>query len=580
MNALSIDQKFRTGSLLIIGIALLLAGQLAWSNFERYRRNLDNLHNLALYRAALEIANAASAERGPSGSLMDNNGTASEAWRQRLAKARTRTDLALDRVATLLAQHPESLPAAGDTLAEVRPALDQMRMLIDSLAAQPLSERSEIEIAYAIERMFSVVDRVKPLIVEIGNHATKADRNVADAVLMAQMVGNMREYAGRLGSLFIAPLATRQPIELALRRRIGNMRGRLDELNGLLARQVGGYWDRPEIEQARFAISQQYFGGNEQFLESILRVGRHSGDYPLSAAGFVQRYVPTMQAMEQLKHLIIETGAEAAAAERDAACWGMLFALLQGIAIAGVLALLLRTGRCRLLRPLLQARRAIVELAHGDTAPITRPHAGREVGELFDAIDILRACQQQRDLLEKRLTALTRQLKQQAETDPLTGVSNRRALVELGEQLLLGASLGGGQMGLLLFDIDHFKRVNDLYGHPAGDEVLRVVAQRVRAACRSEDNVGRFGGEEFTVLVPRTDQGAARVLAEKLRCLIAEVPIVLADGQSLTVTASFGIALSRAEDDWIALLAMADQALYLAKRNGRNRVESANDTAD
>jgi two-component system cell cycle response regulator len=130
-----------------------------------------------------------------------------------------------------------------------------------------------------------------------------------------------------------------------------------------------------------------------------------------------------------------------------------------------------------------------------------------------------------------------------------------------------------------MLDLDHFKQVNDTYGHAAGDEVLRELAQRVESQVRASDVAARYGGEEFVVLLPHTDVDAGKALAERIRRAVSAEPVSFDDEGEVTVTASIGIAtvLPGDEDDLKtvgdSLLARADVALYRAKAAGRNRVE-------
>src|SRR5262249_28839095 len=128
-----------------------------------------------------------------------------------------------------------------------------------------------------------------------------------------------------------------------------------------------------------------------------------------------------------------------------------------------------------------------------------------------------------------------------------------------------------------LFDIDHFKQVNDRWGHPAGDEVLRELAGRAMRQVRSVDLVGRLGGEEFVVVMPETSLSGAIVVAERFRAAVASDPFVLRDnGEQLSVTVSVGIAVTGEHEDSLeGLLKRADDALYAAKKSGRNRVIAA-----
>jgi diguanylate cyclase (GGDEF)-like protein len=160
--------------------------------------------------------------------------------------------------------------------------------------------------------------------------------------------------------------------------------------------------------------------------------------------------------------------------------------------------------------------------------------------------------------------------------DPLTGLANRRAISDALHSSTARAHRQGLPFSLLLVDIDHFKRVNDSYGHQAGDEVLRVLARTLQSRLRAQDAVGRFGGEEFLVLLPDTDRDGALVVAQALREAVAQSPAQWA-GRNIHVTVSIGVGGGKLapQDSIDSLVAAADSALYAAKQGGRDRVEQA-----
>lgn len=158
-----------------------------------------------------------------------------------------------------------------------------------------------------------------------------------------------------------------------------------------------------------------------------------------------------------------------------------------------------------------------------------------------------------------------------AATDGLTGTLTRRAFREEADKLISLAIRHGHALSCIVLDVDHFKRVNDTYGHSAGDEVLKAVASACQSSLRASDLFGRLGGEEFAVMLPHVDAKGALAAAEKLRGAIA-AQAIHGDFGPLAVTASFGIsALSTNTRDSATLLAQADAAMYLAKSAGRNR---------
>ncbi len=171
------------------------------------------------------------------------------------------------------------------------------------------------------------------------------------------------------------------------------------------------------------------------------------------------------------------------------------------------------------------------------------------------------------------LQAKQRELQRLTRLDGLTGLYNRTTFVELTRQELARAQRQSSATSILLLDLDFFKHVNDSWGHPAGDAVLKNVATVASSTVRHTDLVGRLGGEEFIVLLPNTSLEAARKLAEKLRTNLAQVPTQWEKSHIFT-TVSIGLASTTAAEqrDFDDLYASADKALYMAKEKGRNRV--------
>ena len=159
-------------------------------------------------------------------------------------------------------------------------------------------------------------------------------------------------------------------------------------------------------------------------------------------------------------------------------------------------------------------------------------------------------------------------------TDALTGMHNRRYLQKRLNEEIARCQRYNHPLSCLFIDADHFKRVNDLYGHAAGDLVLREISLRVLECLRASDVATRFGGEEFALLLPQTDSDEAFKIAERIRVHIADAPVSLDNGTELRVTVSIGISeleAGRCDDPGKLLLRNADTALYEAKRRGRNR---------
>ena len=176
--------------------------------------------------------------------------------------------------------------------------------------------------------------------------------------------------------------------------------------------------------------------------------------------------------------------------------------------------------------------------------------------------------------LQSELLSAKQDLLLLSRTDPLTGVLNRRAILSQIEKELSRAKREDKKLSLSLLDIDHFKKVNDTYGHISGDKVLRECVKRIGSAMRMYDSLGRVGGEEFLVVIPGAQGKDACAIGERIRSVIGDKDI-LVNGSSIPVTVSQGLVTWDGNMSLDELVARADQALYQAKENGRNRVEKA-----
>ena len=177
--------------------------------------------------------------------------------------------------------------------------------------------------------------------------------------------------------------------------------------------------------------------------------------------------------------------------------------------------------------------------------------------------------------LQAQLLAAQEELRVQATRDGLTGLYNRTAVLQRLDEELARARRNGGDLSVLLLDVDHFKSVNDRHGHQAGDEVLRQLAATLSGTLRTYDSLGRYGGEELIAVLPGCGTAAAAAVAERMRAAASAAPVGTRAGP-VGVTVSIGAAsLGAGPLDAVTLVAHADAALYRAKQSGRNRVETA-----
>lgn len=222
-----------------------------------------------------------------------------------------------------------------------------------------------------------------------------------------------------------------------------------------------------------------------------------------------------------------------------------------------------------LTRPVVRLADALVKARNGKPLLGKKEHI-RELQMLNDAATALSSA-------HSELEATRAQLEQLAHTDALTGLANRRMFEQQGEQAFLHARRYGEVLTVITFDIDHFKRINDEFGHEGGDIVLRALSAYLRGEVRAAEHpVARTGGEEFALLLTHVSLENAMLTAERLRKGIEALSVAMPDSVELHVTVSMGIAQCRETDGNLsALMRRSDMALYRAKENGRNRIEQA-----
>ena len=197
---------------------------------------------------------------------------------------------------------------------------------------------------------------------------------------------------------------------------------------------------------------------------------------------------------------------------------------------------------------------------------LTKPFNGRElVARVSSGMRILK--------LEEQLMQARQQMEVLAMRDGLTGLFNRRAIEEYAESEFNITERKKHPLSIVMLDIDHFKKVNDRFGHKAGDYALQQVAKILKEDLRSYDRVGRWGGEEFMLILPDTHLDDALIVAERIRVKIAETKITLESGEAFSIHISLGVACTSGQSTTLTkLIDSADQAMYQAKQSGRNQV--------
>jgi len=538
------------------------------------RQGTEGLQSMETLRLLLSAAEMASRERGPANGVMGDDLPHDSDKLARLSEARRTTDAAFSAADKAVQSAPDDPAKLRAILSQAQSQLLQGRQSIDAVAAEPRRGRSPEQIRHAIAQMFEVIDDLTPATLRLTQVVQATYPKEANLLLAARVAADLREYAGRLGSHFTIALTKRERIEPEEYAAVEQLFGRIDQLHTTLLAHVQNVEGNERINQATAVMQSRYFGSAIPYIRAQLAAGLRDAAYSVDAAGFAKRYVPDMDSIVELRDVLIDEAVGHSRLEQTAArraAYVVIF-LATGtvLLLAGILLLL----QYRLSRPLQGAIELILGVAHGLLdRPIPKPRYRDEVGDMLEAIAVLRNNSLARLELEKERQDLLARLKEQASTDFLTDLPNRRGFFELVESTYAMQHRQGLPISVALFDVDHFKRVNDNHGHGAGDVVLREIAQTCKTHLRSGDIVARFGGEEFLLLMPHCQLSAAVRKAEELRALIEQTVIELPDGQTLKVTASFGVDMCLPQDDTLHdVIKRCDEKLYLAKGGGRNQV--------
>jgi diguanylate cyclase (GGDEF)-like protein len=553
---------------------LLLGGSVIYSSVNNYQARSQAVVQLENFSLLLDAANAISAERGPANSALSSD---DPALLQPLLDLRARVD---NSIATIETAFDDLLKdeECGTAFVRVLEALEHGRNLVDATIAIPLAERRPERVAAAIMSMFAAADRSAELRDRITAHILHASPALAGEIMLANSASSLRDQEGRFGSYLVMALISPSDVDDAYLEGLRTTHGIISSIwntNISLADNV--LVDTPVVELVA-AVQKDYF---ETALPWALAVASGLPARQVTAVEFTASYVEAMRSSERLRGAIVEQSIEIQREEASRSLRHLLGSSMLTLGTLIVLVLVTVIFRRTLFSPLMRLHDDVVALAGGDLRePQVLYGVAREVNTIVGGLSVLRQNLTEKKLLEEEQGRLTRRLRRQAETDPLTGLLNRRALLARVDAMFRRSDRIGETLAVALFDIDHFKQINDTHGHAVGDEVLAGVARAVREQLGAGDTLARIGGEEFVLVLRRSDETRAVKLLETIRILLTETSVQETLG--LKVTASFGMALRPAGSgmSWDDLFTVVDESLYIAKNTGRNRIVIHGDATD
>jgi diguanylate cyclase (GGDEF)-like protein len=566
-----------TGTLLTL--VLIMLARSVIQDWYTVQSAQEGSRAMELAYLAMKVAEKASAERGPTIPVLNDGVTPDPAKRARLAKARDVSDSAIAEALEGLGEaHSVNHDNAARQLRKARDELILARQQVDRVAALPFDERTSPGSRVTrkpIDQMFAVIDTVLEVVTTLSADAERTYPELSLPLVGARYGAELREYAGRLGAQFTTPLATQKPLGPEEQRDIPLLIGRIEQLRKLIEVQARTSLTDARVTDAISEMNKRYFGVGLPFIAELTEAGISARQYGVESSTFVARYVPEMASIVQLRDKMFEVAREGAANEIKEARRRMIVNSVIGLAIFLIEILVFLTIQRRVLRPLLTNTQSMKAILSGNLdTPIVKSTRTDEIGDMEKAVAALQATSKKTKHLEAEREQLITQLLYASNVDFLTNLPNRRAFTEQTAQQLIGAKARDLEVSQILFDVDHFKRVNDRYGHSVGDAVLIGLAQLIKTLFRDGDVIARYGGEEFIAMAFGCNPADALALAERVRGVIEATEFQAADGKVFHVTASFGVTTARARniDTAQSLFRPVDHALYRAKAEGRNRV--------
>ena len=561
-----LSQKLYIAMSIIILSLCSLSIPLIVKSYRDYNKTNQALTEIQALQAVADLANKISRERAPANKLMSSNQQDFAKHVLELKLYRLTVDEQMKKTLEVL-KH-SNLPNLDLSLFDrLDEALTQGRQQVDAYAALLREQRNAENMDQAILKMFSAWDRSHDVLKDVIAVSEGKDTAVSNFYVQILLLADLRDQAGRAASNVMAHVAFKQPIPETNLARSLQTRKQVMYLWELIDTLQPERDKTEEFKVLHQAVYNEFLAKGLLIVERLMNESIYHRPYYLTGTQLTEAIVDKFSTVVELQNYLLKYSVEKAIIEKHKAQNILLTTV--GISLISIFAALFTMiyARKRVFSPLIQAREILFDLSHSSIRPnpMDTKDQPANVYSLFTAIQQLKQTLQQRDALEFRLKNI-------AHLDSLTGVANRYALNEY-IKLLENQPTQFSETCLMVIDIDHFKQVNDVYGHLMGDQVIQFVAEKLKENIRTSDLLVRYGGDEFIVLIENVGMERALKIAEKIRSEIYEAKSV--DNvrcPDLKVSISIGVAIGATS--WMALLEKADRALFQAKEQGKNKVAS------
>ncbi|MEQ1110508.1 GGDEF domain-containing protein [Acinetobacter johnsonii] len=561
-----LSQKLYIAMSIIILSLCSLSIPLIVKSYRDYNKTNQALTEIQALQAVADLANKISRERAPANKLMSSNQQDFAKHVLELKLYRLTVDEQMKKTLEVL-KH-SNLPNLDLSLVDrLDEALTQGRQQVDAYAALPREQRNAETMDQAILKMFNAWDRSHDVLKDVIAVSEGKDTAISNFYTQILLLADLRDQAGRAASNVMAHVTFEQPIPETNLARSLQTRKQVMYLWELIDTLQPERDKTEEFKVLHQAVYNEFLAKGLLIVERLMNESIYHRPYYLTGTQLTEAIVDKFSTVVELQNYLLKYSVEKAIIEKHKAQNILLTTV--SISLISIFAALFTMiyARKRVFSPLIQAREILFDLSHSSIRPnpMDTKDQPANMYSLFTAIQQLKQTLQQRDALEFRLKNI-------AHLDSLTGVANRYALNEY-IKLLENQPTQFSETCLMVIDIDHFKQVNDLYGHLMGDQVIQFVAEKLKENIRTSDLLVRYGGDEFIVLIENIGMERALKIAEKIRSEIYEAKSVdSVRCPDLKVSISIGVAIGATS--WMALLEKADRALFQAKEQGKNKVAS------
>ncbi|MBB1200498.1 GGDEF domain-containing protein [Enterobacteriaceae bacterium 89] len=523
----------------------------SWNAWHLARSDVTQFDNFYL---VLQTSNDLASERAYGNELVLSPAANKEAAWAALEKSRQLTDRDIAKIPKNLLS-PALMAATADQLRHSRESIDFYRHaeLSDPVRAQQ-----------TIDEMVATTDFYHEALFRHTREFLLLEPSALGPILRAQALGELRDSAGRLGSQLLIPLATKTPIPLENVEALSRGMERINVLWWILQTQGDEAGFLSDFRPLLNTTHQQFQKEGATLITQLMDESKRAMPYSVDAESFAVRYHNSLSTFDELLEKYL-TGVKKhfQQTEREALLHLVrVIAIL--IALCALTAGLIYYIRTRVLQPILRLNQIATGFISGEQHDtLMNEGDAEEVQELFSSLGTLG-----NKLREQ--TSLSKKLQRQSEEDPLTHLFNRRAFDARAGELLRQAS-ADFPAWLVMLDVDHFKSINDTWGHPTGDKVLVKLATTLKQYSRPGDIIGRLGGEEFAVVFRTQGHEDVSGYTNRIQNEIRRLQFTGPQGEPFTITASFGVA-SGWKKELSDVLSQADAELYKAKNSGRDRI--------